>query len=255
MMNKKFIFAIWVISVGLAAHWAQAASLDEVQTAVIEEDYVRAGEMAKAFLAKNPPSDRVAEAKYLLGLSALYQGQYGQARKVFDNLLGHCPNARLQDRVAIGRIDSFLLEGKYEIAFREAEKLLKKSPASEYQSLIYLKLARASFKQGDWAGAKNYLQKIVSRFPDSPEYYSAKQLLEEKQFFTVQVGAFLEEGRARTLVEELKAQGLYAFTVETVNREARHFYRVRVGELSTVAEAEQLKQQLVNLGYPTLIYP
>ncbi|MBF0485563.1 MAG: SPOR domain-containing protein, partial [Candidatus Omnitrophica bacterium] len=87
------------------------------------------------------------------------------------------------------------------------------------------------------------------------EAITAKQLLEEKQYFTVQVGAFADKGRAEKLVAELIARKEYAYIVETKASDTRSYYRVRVGQLSTLKDAQALETKLAGLGYPTLIYP
>ena len=106
-----------------------------------------------------------------------------------------------------------------------------------------------------WEDANEYLNKIINEFPKSPEAPVAKQLLEEKQYFAVQVGSFLDKGRAITLIDDLKGSGQYAYVVETTASDGQKYYRVRVGQMSSLKDAEDLKKRLDKLGYPTLIYP
>jgi hypothetical protein len=54
---------------------------------------------------------------------------------------------------------------------------------------------------------------------------------------------------------ELKSKKEYAYIVETMDRHKRKFYRVRVGQLILLDEAQKLKSRLSKLGYPTKIYP
>ena len=103
--------------------------------------------------------------------------------------------------------------------------------------------------------AKEYLNKVINEFPQSPEAPIAKQLLEEKQYFSVQVGAFLDKGRAITLVHDLKVSGQDAYIVEIMATDGEKFYRVRVGQMSSLKDAEDLEKRLSKLGFPTLIYP
>jgi cell division septation protein DedD len=95
----------------------------------------------------------------------------------------------------------------------------------------------------------------MNDFPDSLEAYTAKQLLEEKQFFTVQVGAFLDRDRALSLVDDLRLKGQYGYIVETQDKKGNTFYRVRIGEVASLDAAKKLKEKLSTLGYPALIYP
>ena len=256
-MNKSVNILLLVVGISLAGGFspAVAASLDDITGAILEQNYTKAETLAKDVLSASPAPAQRQEALFLLGLSYLYQDRFAPARDIFLQMKKSPLDARLADKVAIGLVDTSLLEGQYQTALKEAERLLKNNPRPELLSLVYLKLARAHFKLADWVEAKAYLEKIIKDFPDSPEYFTAKQLLEEKGFFTVQVGSFIEQARAESFVEELKNKGIYAYVVETKDKAERHFYRVRVGELSTIAEAENLKKQLANLGYPTDIYP
>jgi hypothetical protein len=43
--------------------------------------------------------------------------------------------------------------------------------------------------------------------------------------------------------------------VETRSAEGRTFYRVRVGQMTSLKDAQELERRLADLGYPTLIYP
>ena len=147
------------------------------------------------------------------------------------------------------------MEGFYTDALNTAKKLLKKSPYSSFLSLIYFKIAGADLKLMRWEEAHDFLNKIIKEFPQSPEAPIAKQLLEEKQYFAVQVGSFLDKSRAITLIDDLKGSGQYAYVVETTSPDGQAYYRVRVGQISSLNDAESLKKRLDKLGYSTLIYP
>ena len=231
------------------------ASLKDIETAIIEEDYKKAGELSQALIDTKPAKPEFDEALYFLGLSELRLGNYEEARKNFNLLISGFPKESLRDKAYLGYMDSLYIEGSYPAALKTAEQFLSKSPRSEYLSLIYLKLGRINLKLGDWQKAKGHLKKVINDFPKSLEAHTAKQLLEEKQYFAVQVGAFLDQGRAETLVDELIARGEYAYIVETIDREAKKFYRVRVGKLAVLNEAQKLEDKLKGLGYPTSIYP
>ena len=103
--------------------------------------------------------------------------------------------------------------------------------------------------------AKEYLQKIIKEYPDSFESRVARQLLDEKQYFTVQVGAFTEQARAERLVKELIQRKEYAYIVETKSPDGKNFFRVRVGQMTALKDAQALESKLSGLGYPTRIYP
>ncbi len=230
-------------------------ALTEIETAIIEKDYQKAKDLAQGYLDQSPSQGKREHALYYLGLSQLWLQEYAQARDAFRHLLKYSSDKKIKDKARLGMIDSFYMQEKYSEALQEAEETLKASPKSEYLSLIYLKIARSNLKLTQWDKAKEYLRKIADQFPNSPETHIAKQLLEEEQYFAVQLGAFLDRQRAENLLGDLKKMEEYAYIIETTDKEGRKFYRVRVGQLSTLNEAQELKSRLSQLGYPTQIYP
>lgn len=230
-------------------------SLTDIETAIVEENYQKAEALTQQFIDSEPDKSSYNEALYYKGLSRLRLERYRQARETFNLLIAEYPKEALRDKAYMGLMDSFYLEGQYPEAAKVAKKLLNKSPQSEFLSMIYLKAARANLKCARWQKARIYLRKIIRRFPDSLEAHRARQLLEEKQYFTVQVGAFINRMRAEDLVSELNEEGEYAYIVETVGSRGQKFYRVRVGKMTTLRKAQKLKSKLSKLGYPTLIYP
>ena len=230
-------------------------SLKDIETAIIKQDYEQAKKVATQLLSSELKADERDEILYYLGLCDLRLGQYAQAREVFTGLTKKKIDGPLADKAYLGLFDGYYIDGYYEQAYRIAKRLLKISPKSEFLSLIYLKLARANLKLAQWKKAREYLKKITVQFPDSLEVHVAKQLLNEKQYFAVQVGAFIDRKRAENLTGELQQKGEYAYIVETIDHQNRKFYRVRVGQLALLDEAQKLKSKLSEAGYPTQIYP
>ncbi|HPB67873.1 MAG TPA: SPOR domain-containing protein [Candidatus Omnitrophota bacterium] len=241
---------LWVALCGFSP-----ATLEDIETAVIERDYAEAKVLAQEFLDAGPGLAQKNEAMYFLGLSELFLGQPEKAREIFMRILNNSPDPHLQGRVLIGEIDAYFFQEKYEVALHKAEALLRDKPWGDLEALIYLKIARANLRLGRWEDSRRALDKIITTAPGSMEAMTARQLLEEKQFFSVQCGSFLQRGHAETLVAELRGRGEYAYIVETVDKDGTGFYRVRVGRFTTLPEAKNLKTKLADWGYPTLIYP
>ncbi|MDR0653046.1 MAG: SPOR domain-containing protein [Synergistaceae bacterium] len=70
----------------------------------------------------------------------------------------------------------------------------------------------------------------------------------------VQVGAFVNEGSASTLVSEIKKQG-YSASVSKGNLSGKTFHRVRVGAGNSREDANKLAAELSEKGYPVSIVP
>lgn len=231
-------------------------ALQDVETAIMKEDFQRSKKLALETLNFAVVQKDVAlEAQYYLGISHLRLEEYADSVKVFRNLLKSNPPDELRDKAYIGLIECYYQQEKYKMAQKSLKKLLRLSPRSQFLSLIYLKAARINLKLSNWDEAREYLEQITDRFPNSFEYHIAAQLLDEKEYFAVQVGAFIERNRAEQLVQVLQNKDQYAYIIETVDRNNTTFYRVRVGQVAVLKEAERLKSRLADLGYPAKVYP
>ena len=229
--------------------------MPDIEAAVMNKDYAHARDLASQIIKdSNDPAQRT-EAQYYYGLAQLRLGQYADARSAFQSVMDTHPPQDIYDKAALSLIEGYYMDGFYSDSLDTANKLLRKSPSSSFLSLIYFKLSGADLKLMRWEDANKYLNKIISEFPQSPEAPIARQLLEEKQYFAVQVGSFLDKGRALALIDDLKGSGQYAYVVETTTADGQKYYRVRVGQMSSLKDAEELKNRLDKLGYPTLIYP
>lgn len=230
-------------------------SIKDVETAVINQDFEQAKNIAIQLLSDESIRSQHNEISYYLGLCDLRLGRYEQARKVFVKLTKLKRDDNLRDKAYLGIFDTYYTDGQYTNALSSINRLLKVSPESEFLSLIYLKLGRANLRLAHWYEARKYLEKILTDYPNSMEVHVAGQLLNEKQYFAVQVGAFMDRQRAEKLTDELQKKGEYAYVVETIDQQSRTFYRVRVGQLVLLEKAQKLKIKLSKEGYPTQIYP
>ena len=250
-MRLFLLCFVWMAGSSLLAH----AALPDIEAAVMNKDYAQAKDLTLRIIKNSKNPAERTEAQYYYGLVELRLGQYADARSAFQRVMDAHPSQDIYDKAALSLTEGFYMDGLYAEALDTAKQLLKKSPHSSFLSLIYFKIAGADLKLMRWEEAHEFLNKIVKDFPQSPEAPVAKQLLEEKQYFAVQVGSFLDKGRAITLIDDLKAGGQYAYVVETTAADGQKFYRVRVGQMSSLKDAEDLEKRLAQLGYPTMIYP
>ncbi len=251
---KGFSFAAVMMSL-ISLSSVSFAGIEDIEVAILKKDYAQAEKLAQELLSQKQTKASARQAHYYLGISQLKQGRYQQARESFLKIDTDGGDAEFREKVRLGIFDSYYLEENYEQAYETIKQLLRRGAGPTSMSLIYLKTARANLKLARWSEAHDYLEKIVRSFPNSLEAPVARQLLEEKQYFAVQVGAFVERARAEALVAELKQKREYAYIVETLDQNAQKFYRVRVGQLTMLKEAQNLKVHLGRLGYPAQIYP
>lgn len=251
-MIKVFMITGMVI---ISAAGAWAAPTSDIEVALMNKDYELSRKLAEKLLKSTAVHKDRLQAQYYLGLSQLRLEKYAQARSSFQIVMSMAASKDLYDRAAVGMIEALHKPGLYKEALKTVEALLQKSPQSSFLSLIYLKKARIHLKLGEWGMAKEDLLKIINEFPDSLEAPIARNLMEEKEFFSVQVGSFLDKDKAISLMEELKANGQYAYIIETSTADQNKYYRVRVGQTASLSDARTLEAKLAQLGYPTLIYP
>jgi len=233
----------------------EGISLEDVETAIVKQEYEQAKGMTVQLLSSGLEGRDRYEAFYYAALCDLWLGRHAEARETFTELIGKEVDVTLRDKAYLGLFEGYYLGRYYGQALQTAKDLLKISPRSEFLSLIHLKVARAHLKLAQWEEARAVLEKITTRFPESLEAHLANQLLNEEQHFAVQVGAFIDRKRAEDLTVELQQKGEYAYIVETLDYEGRTFYRVRVGQLTLLDDAQKLKTKLSKAGYPTQIYP
>jgi tetratricopeptide (TPR) repeat protein len=253
MQHRYFFIAIFLFCFGTS--FAASNSLIELQTTIMQEDFKKGEELAKGLLSQNLSRPEKAQVEYYLGLSQLRQGDYAPAYDTFKKLIAERPATDIYDKAYVGLVDSLYMQGSYEQALKEATGLMARRADSELMPLITLKVARANLKLARWKKARELLQKVIADYPESFESNVARQLLDEKQYFAVQVGAFGDKPRAETTVQELLAKNEYAYIVETHSNDGKTLYRVRVGQLTTLKDARLLETKLSGQGYPTLIYP
>jgi len=254
MIDRNYPIFFAMTAILIFAPLAYGA-LPDIEAAIMNKDYAHARELASSIIKDSNDPNQKVEAQYYYGLAQLRLGQYADARAAFQSVMDAYPTEDLYDKAALSLTEGFYMAGFYTDALDTATQLYRKSPHSSFLSLIYLKIAGADLKLMRWEDSSQYLNKIINEFPQSPECPIAKQLIEEKQYFAVQVGSFLEKARAIELIDELKGSGQYSYVVETTAPDGQKYYRVRVGQMSSLKDAEALEKSLGKLGYPTLIYP
>lgn len=234
----------------------EAQTVADLRHVMMQEDYKTAKTMAEKMLSSRLMRSDMAEIEYYVALSQLRLGEYTQAEQTFRKIITLRPADSIYDRSVIGLSDAFFAQSYYDKALKELNHLIyRRGSSSDMISLAYLKSARANLKLARWGKAREFLEKIIAEYPQSFESIIAKQLMNERQYFTVQVGSFADKGRAENLVQELKDRKEYAYIVEAKVSAQQSTYRVRVGQLSSLKEAQALESKLSGLGYATIIYP
>ena len=235
--------------------YAESLTITDVHVLFMQKDYAKTKEVAQALAAQTDFTQEKSEALYYAGLSDLWLGKYQSARQLIQQSLNGQPSHNIQDMASLALIDSYYMEGDYQKSLRMSQNFIDSNPQSEFSSAAHLKIARSHLKLAHWKEGREILQMIIQKYPNSLERFYVEQLLEESQFFAVQVGSFQDRVIAEGVIAELQKKGEYAYIVETSSQEGKKFYRVRVGKFQQFDEAKTLESKLSKLGYPTKIYP
>lgn len=234
--------------------------LMEIEVALLNKDFASLNVSAITFLSscsekqENVKKQDCDLVEYYLALSYLYTGDYQKAKDILTSLKRIRNDADLEQKIYLGLMDTYFFQEDYQKALSLGDKFLEQWKSSAYLSLVYLKQAKVYLKLANWEKANMILKKITSGFPNSLEVEVANRLLEEKQYFAVQIGSFIERNSAEELVSDMRLKGYYAYIIESRGTKNK-FYRVRVGKLAMLSEAKLLRNKLMDKGYQCQICP
>jgi TolA-binding protein len=281
-MRKKILI---LMLLGLSFCGLCLADIERVETLLLNGDLSAAEQHCQELLGGNPAKSVEEQALFYLATINLKQNRYADCRHNFNILIQNFPDSSLLNRARLGVADSYAAERNYSLAEKiYAELLAGKDEA--VAPAVYAHLVDLYIKEGERGKAQDYLSRLQNKYPLSFEAGSIKRLPEtavaeepqetpvpvsspaetqavqpvtpaetNKDFFTVQVGAFSDHARANKLYQELIARGEDAFLVLLETPSGESLYRVRVGKLPFRQEAEGLARKLSGQGYPTKIIP
>ncbi|MDR1965611.1 MAG: SPOR domain-containing protein [Synergistaceae bacterium] len=106
--------------------------------------------------------------------------------------------------------------------------------------------------QGSNAATRSQPQRAAPAAKTAPSAQPGKPSASAK--WGVQVGAFVNESSASTLMSEVSKQG-YQATVSKVDSSGKTLHRVRIGAGDTRNAAETLAAELKQKGYPVSVVP
>ncbi len=235
---------------------AIALNLDNLKIHFLNSDYKSAISEGEKVLAKSTAhSTGLDGLYYILGLSYLKDGNYLRASDIFEIILREFKDSPFKDEAKLSLGDTYFLKGDFDLAQGYYSKLINSNPRIKLKALLYYRLSQIAFKIGDTQQAEEYLDKLKTDFPSSPEIKLNKDLYAFTDiYYTVQAGSFVNFSNARNLCDKLISKGYDAYLQETDTHSAKT-YRVRVGRLKLRQEAIQLENKLSSEGYPTKIIP
>ena len=222
-----------------------AAEIDDAY-----QDYITGSYEDAADKAKNLPQS--PQSLYLLGMCAMMLDDHQKARDYFEDVINKYPGSAFKEKALIKTADTFFLEDDFDRARPIYEKL--KQGGCTQMPLIYLRLAQIAMKEGRWSQKRAYMDELKNKFPQSAEARYLEILQKYEDYFTIQVGAFTDEGNAVSVKEDLLGKGFSAYLLNERGA-AGMLCKVRVGKYSDRKAAKRTAEQLMNEGYPARIIP
>lgn len=255
MKKNKLFFALLIFFIIPAT--ARAADLDSLKADFLRGNYRRVIFEAQPLVNKID-SSKAEELNYILGLSYLKEGKLEQSQDCFKRILS-ISSGKFKAPANLGLADAYLMAGRFQDAQDIYAKIINDDSNSNQKAAALYRLSQIEFKKGNARQGNDYLSKLKSDFPLSPELRLAKGLsliappvspLKDAGEYSVQVGFFTSTDNASKLKNKLLAENYPAYL-----EDSGAGYRVRVGKFKSRQEALELESKLSQEGFQTKICP
>lgn len=107
------------------------------------------------------------QAAYEQALNILREGRYSDAAQAYRQFLATYPNGRYADNAQYWLAETQYVTRQFPQALEEFGKVVNGYPNSAKLPDALLKLGYIHYEQGDWKAARENLQAVQQRFPDS----------------------------------------------------------------------------------------
>jgi tol-pal system protein YbgF len=129
-----------------------------------------------------PPVDSAEEQRaYQAAFDLLKSGRYDQAAKAFQDFLGQYPSGQYADNANYWLAEAFYVTRKFEPALKQFEQLVADYPQSQKLTHALLKIGYIHDELGQREQAKQVLDDLIKRFPDSTAAGLARKRLQQIQ--------------------------------------------------------------------------
>ena len=199
------LLAACVTETGGGANVANLDLLKDAEREFILEQYLKSASDYEAFLGFNHDYPRRAQVRLMAGRAYLGAGRVDQAITTFDRALTDTPSPVDRWDIVFHRAVAYRMKGEISRAL-DGFRSMATAPATDRSSAVtsdelHYEFAIALFRDGDWRGGHGELGLVVG--PKGP--FAAKARVRQGlTAFTVQVGAYAEDARARQEAENVK---------------------------------------------------
>lgn len=118
------------------------------------------------------------QAAYEQALNILREGRYADAAQAYRQFLASYPNGRYADNAQYWLAETQYVTRQFPQALTEFGKVVDSYPNSAKVSDALLKMGYIHYEQGDWKAARERLQAVAQRYPDSTAARLANERLQ-----------------------------------------------------------------------------
>lgn len=118
------------------------------------------------------------QAAYEQALNILREGRYADAAQAYRQFLTTWPNGRYADNAQYWLAETQYVTRQFPQALEEFGKVVNGYPNSAKLPDALLKMGYIHYEQGDWKAARENLQAVAQRFPDSTAARLASERLQ-----------------------------------------------------------------------------
>lgn len=139
---------------------------------------VTAAPAAPAAMPQASVATAEEQAAYEQALNILREGRYADAAQAYRQFLASYPNGRYADNAQYWLAETQYVTRQFPQALEEFGKVVNGYPNSAKLPDALLKMGYIHYEQGDWKGARENLQAVKQRFPDSTAARLASERLQ-----------------------------------------------------------------------------
>ncbi len=118
------------------------------------------------------------QAAYEQALNILREGRYADAAKAYQQFLATYPNGRYVDNAQYWLAETHYVTRQFPQALEEFGKVVNNTPSSTKVPDALLKMGYIHYELGNWVAARDQLQSLLQRFPDSTAARLANERLQ-----------------------------------------------------------------------------
>ncbi|MCK5392937.1 MAG: tetratricopeptide repeat protein [Candidatus Omnitrophica bacterium] len=200
-------------------------------------------------ISKAENLNETPDVLYFLGLAHIKMGNYSIAREYLRKIIKKDSRSKFYGQALVKLADTYFLQEKLDKAYQLFSEIKLCSMNLSNMPVVILRLAQISSRQGNFNNKRKYIKLLKEKYPQSAEIKYADILENYGDFFTVQVGAFIEKKNALALVKEF--QDSYDVYID----ESQNIFKVRVGKYSSRRQAQNVTLEFLDKGYPARICP